>query len=143
MDSLVVCFADRSSLPPLSSPSSVSDKYDRRLMCFSPVISRLLSELTTQDEWGQKVAVVNRLLPIKNALSSAERVCQELLVRIARGPCVINILVCLYSSWISSHPFARVLDLVLAPSSSPPPCLHTHTLSLSHSHTCINCAHST
>lgn len=56
---------------------AVADKYDRRLRCYTPVITTLLDDLTTGA--GEQSGAIPRLLPLKNALYSFERVSTELL----------------------------------------------------------------
>jgi len=55
---------------------AVSDKYDRRLRCYAPVISTLLQELTAGTSVG---SAIPRLLPLKNSLHSFERAADEIL----------------------------------------------------------------
>jgi len=55
---------------------AVSDKYDRRLHCYDPVITNVLGDLALV-QW-QSNAIL-RLLPLKNALVSFERASDEVL----------------------------------------------------------------
>ncbi len=55
---------------------AVSDKYDRRLRCYDPVISSVLSDLGAA-QWRSDA--IMRLLPLKNALVSFERGSDEML----------------------------------------------------------------